>query len=105
MGVRLATNLGYRFYANHLSRFYNCDWIIGRAEAAPTEPMPVKLTMSGVGGSTASERNPGNLGEQASLPAKLVAVERKAGEEACSPRVRADRRSAEPLPPAVGNFQ
>jgi len=31
-GVRLATNLGYRFYANHLSRFYNCDWIIGRVD-------------------------------------------------------------------------
>lgn len=29
--TRLATNLGYRFYANNLSRFYNCDWIIGRA--------------------------------------------------------------------------
>jgi radical SAM superfamily enzyme YgiQ (UPF0313 family) len=29
--VRLGTNLGYRFYANNLSRFYNCDWIIGRA--------------------------------------------------------------------------
>jgi radical SAM superfamily enzyme YgiQ (UPF0313 family) len=29
--VRLATNLGYRFYANHLGQFYNCDWIIGRA--------------------------------------------------------------------------
>lgn len=27
--VRLGTNLGYRFYANNLSRFYNCDWIIG----------------------------------------------------------------------------
>jgi radical SAM superfamily enzyme YgiQ (UPF0313 family) len=41
--VRLGTNLGYRFYANNLSRFYNCDWIIGRApryaparEEAPT---------------------------------------------------------------------
>lgn len=31
--VRLGTNLGYRFYANNLSRFYNCDWIIGRAPA------------------------------------------------------------------------
>jgi radical SAM superfamily enzyme YgiQ (UPF0313 family) len=31
--VRIGTNLGYRFYANHLSRFYNCDWIIGRAPA------------------------------------------------------------------------
>lgn len=30
--VRLGTNLGYRFYAHHLSRFYNCDWIIGRAQ-------------------------------------------------------------------------
>jgi radical SAM superfamily enzyme YgiQ (UPF0313 family) len=28
--VRIGTNLGYRFYANNLSRFYNCDWIIGR---------------------------------------------------------------------------
>jgi len=31
--VKLCTNLGYRFYANNLSRFYNCDWIIGRAPA------------------------------------------------------------------------
>ena len=29
--VKLGTNLGYRFYAHHLSRFYNCDWIIGNA--------------------------------------------------------------------------
>ena len=32
--VRLGTNLGYRFYAHHLSRFYNCDWIIGRTTRA-----------------------------------------------------------------------
>jgi radical SAM superfamily enzyme YgiQ (UPF0313 family) len=31
--VKLGTNLGYRFYAHNLSRFYNCDWIIGRAPA------------------------------------------------------------------------
>jgi radical SAM superfamily enzyme YgiQ (UPF0313 family) len=31
--VRIGTNLGYRFYAQNLSRFYNCDWIIGRAPA------------------------------------------------------------------------
>jgi len=31
--VRLGTNLGYRFYAHNLGRFYNCDWIIGRAPA------------------------------------------------------------------------
>ncbi len=27
--VRIGTNLGYRFYAHNLSRFYNCDWILG----------------------------------------------------------------------------
>lgn len=31
--VRLGTSLGYRFYAHRLSRFYNCDWIIGHAPA------------------------------------------------------------------------
>jgi radical SAM superfamily enzyme YgiQ (UPF0313 family) len=39
--VKLGTNLGYRFYASNLSRFYNCDWIIGRAlsrQKIPTEP-------------------------------------------------------------------
>ncbi|EDY20944.1 Radical SAM domain protein [Chthoniobacter flavus Ellin428] len=43
--VRLGTNLGYRFYAQNLSRFYNCDWIIGRAPAKKTgnveEAVPV----------------------------------------------------------------
>ena len=33
MSVRVATNLGYRFYAHHLSRYYNCDWIIGSSRA------------------------------------------------------------------------
>jgi radical SAM superfamily enzyme YgiQ (UPF0313 family) len=32
--VKLGTNLGYRFYAHNVSRFYNCDWIIGRAGAS-----------------------------------------------------------------------
>jgi radical SAM superfamily enzyme YgiQ (UPF0313 family) len=32
--IRLATNLGYRFYAYHLDRFYSCDWIIGSASTA-----------------------------------------------------------------------
>jgi len=36
--VRLGTNLGYRFYANNLSRFYNCDWIIGRAPRYASVP-------------------------------------------------------------------
>lgn len=32
--VRLGTNLGYRFYAHNLHRFYNCDWILGMGRAA-----------------------------------------------------------------------
>ena len=36
-GVRLATNLGYRYYAKHLDRFYHCDWILGRARAEQTK--------------------------------------------------------------------
>jgi radical SAM superfamily enzyme YgiQ (UPF0313 family) len=49
--VRLATNLGYRFYANHLNRFYNCDWIIGRRERSPSkeaQPADRSLTFSDV---------------------------------------------------------
>ena len=38
--VRIATNLGYRFYAQNLSRFYNCDWIIGRAPSGRPMPAP-----------------------------------------------------------------
>jgi hypothetical protein len=34
--VALSANLGYRYYAHNLERFYNCDWIIGgRARTAP----------------------------------------------------------------------
>jgi radical SAM superfamily enzyme YgiQ (UPF0313 family) len=40
--VRLGTNLGYRFYAHNLSRFYNCDWIIGRAVNPPEALRPVR---------------------------------------------------------------
>lgn len=41
--VKLGTNLGYRFYAHNLSRFYNCDWIIGRSQSQQTTP-PIKST-------------------------------------------------------------
>ena len=27
--VRVGANLGYRFYAHNLKRFYNCDWVLG----------------------------------------------------------------------------
>jgi len=35
--VALASNLGYRHYAHNLHRFYNCDWIIGRAPSRGSE--------------------------------------------------------------------
>jgi radical SAM superfamily enzyme YgiQ (UPF0313 family) len=38
--VKLGTNLGYRFYAHRLSRYYNCDWIIGRAPHGIQLPEP-----------------------------------------------------------------
>jgi radical SAM superfamily enzyme YgiQ (UPF0313 family) len=48
--VKLGTNLGYRFYAHNLSRFYNCDWIIGRAPSRPeirtTQPPALAATLS-----------------------------------------------------------
>ena len=28
--IAIAANLGYRFYANHLHSYYNCDWIMAR---------------------------------------------------------------------------
>ncbi|MFL6194158.1 MAG: B12-binding domain-containing radical SAM protein [Thermoanaerobaculia bacterium] len=34
--VRIGTNLGYRFYAHNLHRFYNCDWILGMGREQPT---------------------------------------------------------------------
>ena len=42
LAVRLSSNLGYRFYAHRLHKFYNCDWVMGgpggrdvRAEREP----------------------------------------------------------------------
>ena len=32
--ISLAANFGYRFYANNLHSFYNCDWVVGK------EPTP-----------------------------------------------------------------
>ena len=33
--VRIGANLGYRFYAHNLHRFYNCDWILGLGRERP----------------------------------------------------------------------
>ena len=46
--VKLGTNLGYRFYAHNLSRFYNCDWIIGRAASTAKRLRPVRPTAGAV---------------------------------------------------------
>ncbi len=46
--VKLGTNLGYRFYAHNLSRFYNCDWIIGRAKANRINFQPVQPSVEAV---------------------------------------------------------
>ena len=45
--VRIGTNLGYRFYANNLSRFYNCDWIIGRMPRNAPFVQPVSVATDG----------------------------------------------------------
>jgi radical SAM superfamily enzyme YgiQ (UPF0313 family) len=47
--VRLLTNFGYRFYAQNLGRFYNCDWILGFDPSRASEETPVPLTIAGVG--------------------------------------------------------
>lgn len=50
--VRVFSNLGYRFYAHRLNRFYNCDWVIGGgrdARADPDRPVgdpPVQLSVA-----------------------------------------------------------
>jgi hypothetical protein len=36
--LALSANLGYRFYAHHLQRFYNCDWPL---EAVLPSPLPL----------------------------------------------------------------
>jgi radical SAM superfamily enzyme YgiQ (UPF0313 family) len=56
--VKLGTNLGYRFYARHLSRFYNCDWMIGRAPAAPAGDagQPPRLARGETAATTLSPR-------------------------------------------------
>jgi radical SAM superfamily enzyme YgiQ (UPF0313 family) len=47
--VRLGTNLGYRFYAHRLHRFYTCDWMIGRdrAPSAPAATVPLSVSVPG----------------------------------------------------------
>lgn len=44
--VRLGTNLGYRFYANKLARFYNCDWIIPRSDRRKETPHGASMNQS-----------------------------------------------------------
>lgn len=39
----LGANIGYRFYAKNLDRFYTCDWPIGRDRSTKTPPRPNPL--------------------------------------------------------------
>ena len=44
--VKLGTNLGYRFYAHNLGRFYNCDWIIGSARGGNVTERKMELAQA-----------------------------------------------------------
>ena len=46
--VKLGTNFGYRFYAHNLTRFYNCDWIIGRTTVQRTGTLETSPDLSAV---------------------------------------------------------
>ena len=47
LAVKVFSNLGYRFYAHRLHRFYNCDWVIGGGGAdRPVVAPLVNLTVS-----------------------------------------------------------
>jgi radical SAM superfamily enzyme YgiQ (UPF0313 family) len=39
----IAANLGYRFYAHHLSQFYTCDWPIERSRSSAPSPELVAI--------------------------------------------------------------
>ena len=32
--IAIPANLGYRFYAHHLNKYYTCDWSLPSAQAA-----------------------------------------------------------------------
>ena len=56
--VRIGTNLGYRFYAHNLHRFYNCDWMIESTRGVSASDPVVPLTIAG-----ALVPSPGTPGE------------------------------------------
>jgi radical SAM superfamily enzyme YgiQ (UPF0313 family) len=41
--IVIAANLGYRYYAHHLQRFYNCDWGLVRGEPQSPAARPSKV--------------------------------------------------------------
>lgn len=45
--VAMATNLGYRHYAQNLSRFYNCDWGVSIDPFESIAPRPAPLSQLG----------------------------------------------------------
>lgn len=52
--VRLMTNLGYRFYAHNLQRFYNCDWMLETSRETQETGVDPKLVPITVAGARAS---------------------------------------------------
>lgn len=40
--LAVTANLGYRFYASHLDRFYTCDWPI---QALPPDPLRKRIAV------------------------------------------------------------
>jgi hypothetical protein len=43
--LAITTNLGYRFYANHLDKFYNCDWQVESHIPNPWAGVDTKISL------------------------------------------------------------
>jgi hypothetical protein len=44
LGISIPANLGYRFYAHHLNRYYTCDWSLPEGEGAPHPALRATLS-------------------------------------------------------------
>lgn len=52
--LAISTNLGYRFYAHHLHRYYTCDWPLDLTGPSPANRLPAESPAgSGPGGNRA----------------------------------------------------
>ncbi len=109
--VRIGTNLGYRFYAHNLHRFYNCDWIMG---AGSGEAGRMRLTLvHPCIGRRAGDRSYIRTWQMEPLPPALIAGPDAAGRRGAllrrpdggDPLRRADRSrgalASRPTPPSA----